>query len=138
MKMTISQQVVLLAAIALTGAAAEPLRISSFTIDGGGVVHSRSEDDRFVLSGTIGQPDTGEIMTGGAFALTGGFWFESPSGDCNANGLVDLGDHAGFVECMTTPQDLGPDPGCECYDVDGDGGIDLVDFAVNQRTFFGK
>jgi len=117
--------------------AGEPLRIASFTIDGGGVMRSTSDDGLLALSGTIGQPDAGEIMTGGEFTLTGGFWFESPSGDCNVNGFVDLADHAAFVDCMTTPEDIGPDLGCECHDVDGNQRIDLADFAENQRVFIG-
>lgn len=42
-----------------------------FTVDGGG---GRSEGTRFGIEGTIGQPDAGGPMTGGRFALVGGFW----------------------------------------------------------------
>jgi hypothetical protein len=28
----------------------------------------------YSLSGTIGQPDAGSVMTGGNYSLTGGFW----------------------------------------------------------------
>ena len=41
------------------------------TIDGGG---GTSAGGGFELSGTIGQHDAGEAMTGGNFALIGGFW----------------------------------------------------------------
>jgi hypothetical protein len=50
---------------------AQPFAIDWFTIDGGGGV---SSGGAFTLSGTIGQWDAGPIMTGGDFALTGGFW----------------------------------------------------------------
>lgn len=136
MKTTISQQVVLLAAMALTGAAAEPLRISSFTIDGGGLAHSTSADGVFVLSGTIGQPDAG-VVSGGGFKLTGGFWYETPPGDCNVSGTVDLRDHTAFVDCMSGPA-ADMVEGCECFDLDGDGNIGLADFAEYQTGFVGE
>lgn len=41
------------------------------TIDGGG---GTSAGGAFALSGTIGQPDAGVPLTGGAFTLEGGFW----------------------------------------------------------------
>ena len=43
-----------------------------YTIDGGGEMWSMGND--FELSGTIGQPDAGAVMTGGDFELIGGFW----------------------------------------------------------------
>ena len=42
------------------------------TIAGGGSV-SRSDDGRWLLAGTAGQPDAG-IASGSTFALEGGFW----------------------------------------------------------------
>ena len=41
------------------------------TVDGGGDTFSTGGD--YTLGGTIGQPDAGEL-TGGDYALTGGFW----------------------------------------------------------------
>ncbi len=41
------------------------------TIDSGGVMFS--QDDEYVLGGTIGQPDAG-VMSDGEYTLTGGFW----------------------------------------------------------------
>jgi len=41
-----------------------------FTIDGGG---GTSAGGAYSISGTIGQPDAGS-MSGGSFALVGGFW----------------------------------------------------------------
>ncbi len=46
--------------------------ITSFTIDGGGVVNATG--GVFTLSGTVGQPDAGPVQTGGVFDLAGGFW----------------------------------------------------------------
>lgn len=42
------------------------------TIDGGGVIESTGGN--FSLSGTIGQPDVGVVLGGGAYSLVGGFW----------------------------------------------------------------
>jgi len=45
--------------------------INWHTIDGGG---GTSTGGVYSVSGTVGQPDAGEAMTGGNFSLTGGFW----------------------------------------------------------------
>lgn len=58
-----------LATVAL--ARAQSYSIDWFTIDGGG---GTSTGGVYAVSGTIGQPDAGEPMTGGNFSLTGGFW----------------------------------------------------------------
>jgi hypothetical protein len=42
-----------------------------WTVDGGG---GMSTGGAFTLKGTIGQPDAGERLTGGSYALGGGFW----------------------------------------------------------------
>jgi len=49
-----------------------PYEITSWTIDGGGVVNATGGS--YTLSGTIGQPDAGPRLSGGAFDLDGGFW----------------------------------------------------------------
>ena len=60
--------------VLLTGSVlAQPYDLSWYTIDGGGAMRSESIDERYVLSGTIGQPDAG-ILTGGDYTLGGGFW----------------------------------------------------------------
>lgn len=53
-----------------TGTDAQPYAITWWTVDGGG---GTSSGGGYILSGTIGQPDAG-VMTGGDYALTGGFW----------------------------------------------------------------
>jgi hypothetical protein len=45
--------------------------IAWFTIDGGG---GASTGGLYSVSGTIGQPDAGSTMSGGNYALQGGFW----------------------------------------------------------------
>jgi len=132
---TFTLQVVLgiLTGAALLASAGEPeFEISRSTIDGGGVMNSTG--GAFELSGTIGQPDAG-LMTGGAFGLSGGFWFRLAPTDCNDDGLVDFLDYETYTVCL-----LGPGGGigasaCPCYDVDRDGDITLGDYATLQAGF---
>jgi hypothetical protein len=49
---------------------AQTYSIDWFTIDGGG---GTSTGGSYSVTGTIGQPDAGQ-MSGGPYALTGGFW----------------------------------------------------------------
>jgi len=42
-----------------------------FKVAGGG---GTSSGGQYIVSGTIGQPDAGDPMTGGSFSLNGGFW----------------------------------------------------------------
>ena len=76
MKNSKSIAYILAALFCATAAALAPLGGGDFdlswhTIDGGG---GTSTNGGFELSGTIGQHDAGATMTGGTFALTGGFW----------------------------------------------------------------
>ncbi|MDZ4755525.1 MAG: hypothetical protein SGJ11_13640 [Phycisphaerae bacterium] len=100
--------------------------LSWHTVDGGGETFSVGSG--FVLGGTIGQPDAGAVMTGGAFALTGGFWpgAEFTSGvpcfsDFNADGVVDATDLAVLLGGWGVD---GP------ADLSGDGIVNSVDLAL--------
>lgn len=86
------------------------------------------------MSGTIGQPDAG-VLTGGSFELTGGFWFETPPTDCNEDGAANLLDFASFTDCLTGPGSSVVS-GCDCFDADRSGTVDLRDFAASQIGFF--
>ena len=108
--------------------------ITRSTIDGGGVM--RSTGGEFELSGTIGQPDAG-ALSGGEFELTGGFWLALSPGDCNEDGGVTLLDHAAFEPCLAGPEGAVA-AGCECFDVNRSGTVDLLDFAVAQASFTGS
>ena len=116
---------------------AEDFDISRWTIDGGGAMRSTGGD--FELSGTIGQPDA-RTMSGDGFDLTGGFWFETPPGDCNDTGCVDLIDYADIVDefepCLSGPDGSVPFD-CRCFDIDRDSDVDLLDIAQFQNAFTG-
>jgi hypothetical protein len=111
--------------------AADEFEISWFTIDGGG---GKSTGGQFELQGTIGQPDAGKL-TGGNFELTGGFWFALEPGDCNSDGGVNSSDFSAFDTCMTGPNGGSLPNNCKCFDADGDGDLDLFDFADFQASF---
>jgi hypothetical protein len=115
-------------------AAADDFEISRSTIDGGGAMFSTGGE--FELSGTTGQPDAG-ILSGGDFELSGGFWFPLAEGDCNSDGGVNLIDYDDFEACMAGP-DSGIAEGCECFDMNRNGSVDLLDFAIAQTTFTGS
>ena len=119
--------------IVLVGlAAADEFEVSRSTIDGGGVMFSSGGD--LELSGTLGQPDAG-ILSGGDFELSGGFWFALAPTDCNADGGVNLLDHADLEPCLSGPDGGLLFPDCDCFDVDGDTDVDLSDVARFQAQF---
>jgi hypothetical protein len=62
----------LAASLWLAGSAyAQTYTIDWHTIDGGG---GTSTSGVYSVTGTIGQPDAGAVMTGGNYSLQGGFW----------------------------------------------------------------
>ena len=61
--------VLLIAAAAY--AAANGFSIDWRTVDGGG---GSSQGGDYAVSGTIGQHDAGEVMSGGDYSVVGGFW----------------------------------------------------------------
>jgi hypothetical protein len=112
---------VLLALVATTALA--QLAIDWSTIDGGG--QTFSSGGSFELGGTIGQPDAGPALTGGAFELTGGFWPVANVcyclGDMNHDGKKDGSDIQQFVNCVLAGGN------CSCADVDQTGGLTISD-----------
>jgi hypothetical protein len=103
------------------------------TVDSGGG-NSSSIGARYVVDGTIGQPDAG-VMSGGPFSVTGGFWAvgEVPSDVC-AGFTAGLPGYSRFSDCLAGPGQAKLD-GCTCPDADGDGDVDLSDFARFQMDF---
>ena len=102
--------------------------LSWHTVDGGGGTSSGGD---FVLRGTIGQPDAGDL-SGGDFVLRGGFWQLAASGGCgdcptdvNGNGQTEAFDLA-FLLCNWGP--VSPDSAC--LDADDNSIIGAFDLAV--------
>lgn len=63
--------------------------------------------------------------------------YEFRPGDCGHDGDVDHHDLADFNACLLGPTDE-PPLACECFDLDGDGRVDLGDFATFQVAFTGQ
>jgi len=118
--------------LAAPAAQAAEFDVSWYSIDGGGIMGS--EGGEFVLNGTIGQPDAG-VMSGGDFALVGGFWAVASSPACSQTGPFVV--HAaaapapagsasapctGYIDPRV---ERGSDPGVEL-------GIDRVVFVFNE------
>jgi len=106
---------------------AQDFAINWYTIDGGGGFSAGGD---FTLSGTIGQPDAGDL-SGGDFTLRGGFWqtFGVDCGDCptdvDGDGDVNAFDLANLLGAW------GPvTPGSACLDADDSGFIEAFDLAV--------
>ena len=81
----------------LTSVFAQPYVIDWYTIDGGG---GDSIGGDYTLTGTIGQPDTG-MMTGGDYAIEGGFWSVIVAVQTPGAPLVEInlaGDNPGNLE----------------------------------------
>lgn len=114
-----------------------------WTADGGGAGPSQaSSGGTYALSGTVGQPDArSQRMTGGGFALTGGFWVipECPAmpadydGDCD----IDQGDYALFEACASGSGYVYAGD-CGTRDFDHDGDVDQADFSSFQRCYSGE
>ena len=101
---------------------AQDFTIDWFTIDGGG---GFCTGESFELTGTIGQFDAGQTISGEQYSLTGGFWVRpNPTfvlGDLNGDGVLDLLDVAPFIQAITDGT-LIPEA-----DINGDGFVNLLD-----------
>ncbi len=58
-------------------------------------------------------------------------------GDGDRNGTIDLFDLAGLRDCFAALGDGSPRSGCHIYDADGDGRVDLQDWAAFQCAYTG-
>ncbi len=124
----------LASAIGVEGPQARGYELDWYTIDGGGATWSAGGG--YELGATIGQADAG-AMTGGAYALAGGFWFTHPQGDCNGDGVVSVLDYVDLEACLDGPTAGLGAPSCACFDFDEDDNVDLEDFAEFQVLFTG-
>ena len=119
---------------AITAYGAQHFEIIRSTVDGGGVM--RSTGGRYELSGSVGQPDAGS-MTGAGIELSGGFWFPLAPSDSNEDGLVNLEDYEALLACLAGPGET-LELGCEAFDLNGDGNVDMGDVRLFQLEFTGR
>ena len=114
------------------------------TLDGGG--GATSAGGGYEVSGTVGQPDASAAgaMSGGNYALTGGFWgvalpactmFVTPDFDQDCD--VDGDDYIAFAVCSLGPAIMLA-PGCEPKDLDADSDVDQDDFGIFQKCYSGE
>ncbi len=108
--------------------------LSWHTVDGGG---STSTGGGFELTGTVGQPDAGVVMTGGSFELIGGFWagpapIPCPA-DANGDGFVNVLDLIDLLLCFGQPAI----PGCVGEDINLDGTVNVLDL-IDLLLAFGQ
>lgn len=123
-----------------TAGGAPDYDLSWYTIDGGGATFMASSDGQYELSGTIGQFDAGGTLVGpveSGYELTGGFWFALAPGDCNSDAGVNLFDYDAFVDCIDGPVGGPLGAECVCFDLDGNGTVDLIDFGLFQSGLSG-
>jgi hypothetical protein len=102
------------------------------TVDGGG---GTSSGGGYVLSGTAGQPDAGDLA-GGDFVLSGGYWQAAAAGDPGCGECPTDVDGNGQTEAFDLANLLGawgpcdPEAPCACLDADSDGSISAFDLAT--------
>lgn len=123
-----------LAAFSAGAASGQNFDLSWYTIDGGGATFSSG--GVFSVGGSIGQPDAG-VMSGGAYTLSGGFWFAGDSpctldADLDTDGDVDLADMATLLSHFGTLSGAAhPDGNIEGDDSD----VDLGDLSLMLSQF---
>lgn len=97
----------------------------------------------FQVRGGPGETSVGLLWWGLTFNISaiyndvspGGLSIMSSAGTATIN--VEMPAYVDFAPCLTSPGREAP-LGCECMDFDGDGDVDLADFAVLQRTSVGE
>lgn len=124
------------------------------TLDGGGAGAGASSGGAYTVAGTIGQPDASATsLLGGAYSLLGGFWsmprcVAGLRADFDLDCDVDLQDFDILAGCGSGPHlpydpaalpeacTLAPDASNRiAADLDADGDVDQVDFALFQTQF---
>jgi len=105
--------------------------ITEFRFAGGGV----SAGSRFVVGGSLGETDSNQPLMGGEWSLTGpGMVTGSLCVPANADGKANLDDYRRLEPCLTG-SDQSISSGCACFDLNGNGAVDLRDFSLLQIEF---
>ncbi len=127
---TMCGRLLLCSAILVCAAGAQDYAIDWYTMDGGGAMFTTGA--LYELSGTIGQPDAGRVMTGGDYALIGGFWppvaAAEACGDCPTDANDD--GETGPFDLATLLAAWGPVEAGHCLDANDDGDIGPLDLAI--------
>ena len=134
----------LLSALCLASSLSAGYAVDWYTVDSGGDMWCTGGE--FELSGSIGQPDAGPVMTGGDFTLVGGFWpavAVEPAyglGDLNCDGSLNGLDIDPFVLVLTAttpdyPEYYAQHPDCihmlaDCNNDGSINGLDIDPFVV--------
>lgn len=123
----------ILAAAMCAPAAHAQLQINWSTIDGGG---GTSAGGSFTLSGTMGQPDAG-VLSGGSFAVSGGFWAVVQTAVCYANcdgstiaPVLNVSDFACFLNSFAAGE-----PYANCDGSTASPVLNVQDFACFLNAF---
>lgn len=105
--------------------------IATFRFAGGGV----SAGGRFIAGGTLGETTSSQPLLGGAWSLTGNVVVDGNlCVSADADGQTNLDDYRRLEPCLTgSGQSIAS--GCACFDLNGNGAIDLRDFSLLQIEF---
>ncbi len=94
------------------------------------------------MTATMGDPAAAEPASGGEFTMTAGFQpglssaCTNTCGDIDGSGgNIDLVDFASLAVCFG--QSASSSAACMCSDLNGDGSINLLDFATFSLIFNG-
>ena len=114
----------------LAGPGGGPYEITWYTIYAGGT--NSATGGSFDLAGTIGQPDAGATMSGGAYTLTGGFWAGVDStppcpADLTGDGVLNFFDVSAFLAAFNAMDPLA--------DFTGDGVFNFFDVSAFLSSF---
>jgi len=125
---SLSMVLLMFAAAALAGLEAPGgYDLSWNTVDGGG---GTSSGGAYTLAGTIGQPDAGVAMTGGAYSVVGGFWpGAGPAANTCPSDIAPLPSGDGIVnaaDLLAVINSWGACPGCPS-DINQDNIVNAAD-----------
>lgn len=117
--------------VALSGPArAQPYDMTWHTLDAGGATFSTG--GVYSVGGTVGQSDASSFaapMTGGSYALVGGFW-PAANAACSCPGDMNMDGHRNGRDVQQFARCLVGGAACDCADVDGVPGLAFGDVTV--------
>ena len=91
--------------------------------------------DGYELRGHVGHLHSAE-PGGDGYTLNSGYFHSLAPTDCDADGSVSLLDYGDLAMCLDGPASSLA-TGCDCFDVNRNGAVELADFAMSQVAFAG-